>query len=218
MKDEDEGDHNTSHILIEKDSSTIFVERTPGIFLASVRSFLSWACKDDAYAKTYTDPETKKEKAICPVLEVEGLEANTIGGALKNGLLEDVEYVAYREESTLDEEPEITDVRYQTTIEVRKKLSEERAAQFFSTLPKFLRGSDAPKKNERLYVRIKSDNGQIKKTEVDLNNTQILEQMFMHNELVKGFASPLEQRYESIRPDMVQKIKEIAARIKEENS
>lgn len=61
-----------------------------------------------------------------------------------------------------------------------------------------------------MFIRIKADNGQIKRTEVEHNGDEILEQAFVQNELVSDFEEPLTQRYNEHRNDMIEKMTEIA--------
>ena len=65
-----------------------------------------------------------------------------------------------------------------------------------------------------MFVRNKTAAGQIKRTEVPDSDESVLEQAFVHNELINDFGRPLEQRYDGLMDDVVQKILAIPKRLK----
>ena len=82
--------------------------------------------------------------------------------------------------------------------------------QRFGRIGDFLGGFRGGADDTQIFVRIKADNGQIKRTEVHHNGDEILEQAFVQNEIVNDFDPPLTQRYEAFRQDMIQKMLEVA--------
>lgn len=60
---------------------------------------------------------------------------------------------------------------------------------------------------------IKTAAGQLKRTEVMNVEEETLEQAFVHNERISDFNTPLEQRHDGLRNDVVEKILAIPDRL-----
>lgn len=215
-KDEDEGGHYAAHILIRKVSDQhgrhlILIEKVPGIHLSSVKDHLAWVCKNHLYEKEAQD-DNGNSKRFRPVFEIDGHQSRTIREALRTGTLQDIEFISHEEnhEDGLDEDPIIEEVVHEAKWQVKKRVTEDQARTVFGRIGDFLGSFRGGADDTQIFVRIKADNGQIKRTEVHHNGDEIFEQAFIQNEIVSEFDPPLPQRYEAFRQDMIQKMLEVA--------
>ena len=219
-KEEKEGSHYASHILIRKDPDAngrnlILIEKVPGIYLSSIKDHFTWACNHDNYKKT-ADDEEGQIKTFRLHLDVLGHQSKTIREALRTGVLQDIELIRHDENypDGLDEDPIVQEVAHEARFKVKRRVSEDQARTVFEKarnfVPSFRSVQSASADNTQMFVRIKAGNGQIKRTEVNYDSDDILEQAFVQNEFVTDFDQPLTQRYTDFRGDMIQKMLEIA--------
>ena len=218
-KKEEEGSHYASHVLVRKKSDEhgrhlILFERVPGIHLSSIKDHLTWICNDPMYEKKACD-DKGKVKHFHPVFEIHGHQSKTIKEALQNGTLEDIEFVSMVEShgDGLDEESIVNEVVNEARWKIRKVVTEEQARKTFGRAIDFIETFGAGKDQKEMLIRIKTGNGQLKRTQVDLDGEEILEQAFVENEIVNDFDSPLTQRYEVFRDDMIEKIAKIGGKL-----
>lgn len=215
-KEEEEGSHYASHILIKKvpyahGQNLILIEKVPGIFLSSIKDHFTWACNRAEYQKTVEDDDGQP-KSFRPFFEVLGHQSKTIRDALRTGVLQDVELIGHDEnhEDGLDEDPIVREIVHEARFEVKRRVSEDQARTVFGRARDFIRDFRGGAENTQMFVRIKAANGQIKRTEVNYDGEEILEQAFVQNEIVTDFDPPLTQRYQAFRDDMLQKMVEVA--------
>ena len=215
-KEEEEGSHYASHILITKTpdahgQNLILIEKVPGIHLSSIKDHFTWACNRAEYEKTVEDDDGQP-KSFRPYFEVLGHQSKTIRDALQTGVLQDVELIGHDEnhEDGLDEEPIVREVVHEARFEVKRRVSEDEARTVFGRVRDFIRNFRGGADNTQMFVRIKAANGQIKRTKVNYNGEEILEQAFIQNEMVTDFDPPLTQRYLAFRDDMLQKMVQVA--------
>lgn len=215
-KEEEEGSHYASHILIKKTPDAtgrylILIEKVPGIYLSSIKDHFTWACNRADDQKTVEDDDGQP-KSFRPYFEILGHQSKTIRDALRTGVLQDVELIAHEEnhEDGLDEEPVVQEVVHEARFEVKRRVSEDQARTVFQKARDFVRDFRGGADDTQMFVRIKAANGQIKRTEVNFDGDEILEQAFVQNEIVTDFDPPLTQRYEAFRDDMLQKMVEVA--------
>lgn len=217
-KDDNEGSHYSSHILIKMDQDNaghhlILIENVPGISISSVTSHLNWACRDARYNKEVVD--NNNPIPYRPIFEIYGYQSKTIGEALEHGTLKDVELIGRRVnyDDGLDEDPIIEEVAQELRLTVNRNIGRDDAQQFFARLVENIRRHFREDDGAQVFVRIKTGDGQIKRTQVDYDGDEILEQMFVQNEVVSGFDPPLTQRHEAFRQDMIKKMIEVARRV-----
>jgi DNA-binding Lrp family transcriptional regulator len=215
-KEENEGGHYAAHILIGKTPDQfgrhlILIEKVPGIHISSVKDHFAWACHDPAYEKAVQDDDGNP-KNFRAIFEIDGHQSKTIREALQTGVLQDVEFVSHEENHAdgLDEEPIIQEVVHEARWEVKRRVTEDQARGIFERFGAFLENFHGGADNTHIFVRIKADNGQIKRAEVEHNADEILEQAFVQNEVVSDFAVPLPHRYEDFRDDLLIKMRLIA--------
>lgn len=220
-KDDEEGSHYASHILIKKAPDEagrhlVLIEKVPGIYLSSVKDHFTWACNDEAYVKQVDDPKGVP-KTFRPVFELDGHQSKTVGEALHTGTLQDIEFVAIDEnhDDGLDEVEVIDEVIHEARWNIKRKVSAEQATTLFGRIAGFAETFRGQPDATKVFVRIKAENGQIKRSEVDIAGGEILEQAFVLNEAVTDFEPDLPQRYETFRADMIEKIKVVAERVVE---
>lgn len=218
-KDDDEGSHYASHILIKKNADEagrhlVLIEKVPGIYLTSVKDHFTWVCNDEAYLKQVDDPKGAP-KAFRPVFEMDGHQSKTVGEALQTGTLQDIEFVSIDEnhDDGLDEVAVVEEIVHEARWSIKRKISEEQAATLFGQIAGFAENFREQPDATKVFVRIKAENGQIKRSEIDLAAGEILEQAFVLNEAVTDFEPDLPQRYESFRADMIDKIRAVAERV-----
>lgn len=215
-KEESEGSHYAAHILIRKTPDQhnrylIMIEKVPGVYLSAVKDHLTWICNDQQYYKEVEDDEGNL-KGFRPIFNIEGHQSRTIREALRTGALQDVEFISYEENHPdgLDEEGIIQEVIHEARWEVKRRVTEDQARNIFGSIRDFAQGFRRGDDDTQVFVRIKAENGQIKRTEVQHNGDEILEQAFVQNELVNDFDPPLSQRYDNFRGDMIMKMVEVA--------
>jgi len=215
-KEEDEGGHYASHIMIQKTADPcgrhlILIEKVPGIYLSSVKDHFAWACRDPHYEKVAQDDDGADVRFRAS-FDVDGYQSKTIREALKTGVLQDVEFISHEENfpDGLDEDGIIQEVEHEARWKVKRRVNEEQAKSIFKRIPDFIKGLKGGAAHTQIFVRIKADNGQIKRTEVRHNGEEILEQAFVQNEIVTDFDPPLTQRYEKFRDDMIKKMTDLA--------
>ncbi|WP_143103468.1 hypothetical protein [Albimonas pacifica] len=218
-KELNEGSHYAAHVLIKKSPDKtgrhlILIEKVPGLHLSSVKDHLTWIFKNPLYEKSAKDDDGK-DKSFRPVFEIEGHQSKTIREALRTGVLQDIEFISYEEnhDDGLDEDPIIEDVVHEARWEVKKKVTEDQAKTVFTKVGDFFKKFRDGDGERQIFVRIKADNGQIRRTEVHHNGDEILEQAFVQNEIVSDFDPPLPPRYEDFRQDMIRKMVEVAKNV-----
>jgi hypothetical protein len=218
-KQEDEGGHYTAHILIRKETNSyghhlILIEKVPGINISSLKDHLGWICRDNDFEKSYVD-SNNTVKTCHPIFEIDGHQSKTIREALRTGELKDVEFIKHEEnfEDGLDEDSVLKEVIREAKLGVGRKVSDEEATKFFNiTVPKFF--NDFKQSDEaELFVRIKTSSGQIKRTLIETDKEEFLEQAFIQNEIVNNFSELLPQRHRLLRNDMIVKMIEIVKNI-----
>lgn len=206
-KAEEEGGLYSSHIMIRKAPDNngrhpILIEKVPGVHLNSLKDYLAWVCNAPQYNKV-ADDDSGSPKPYRPVFQIDGYQSRTIGDAIARGILKDVEFISVEEENVdgLDEDPLIEEVVHEAKWTINKKVPENKIDQLFE----MLRGR-RPTDEARMFVRIKTESGQIKTTEIDPDDDQMLEAAFIQNEVIAEFEVPLGSRHAEIRADVVQKM------------
>ena len=220
-KRENEGGHFSAHIIIKKSQSQngghlILIERVPGIYLGSVREHFAWLSKDARLLKTYNI--NGKELQSRGIFEIDGYTSNTIRDALATGVLQDIEFVKTTSvhEDGLDEDPIIKEELWEAKWTIKEKVSEEQAESVFGKMRQFFRNFRNDDDDAHMFVRIKTAAGQIRRTEVPDDDSAVLEQAFVHNEIIRDFNEPLAQRHKEPRDDVIAKMLDIPARIERE--
>jgi hypothetical protein len=213
-KNDNEGNHYNGHILIRKKADSngnhlILVEKVPGIYFSILKEYFGWVCRDDRFKKSYKDEEGI-DKTCTPIFEIDGHQSKTIREALQGGKLHDVEFVKHEKDCLLDEDTLIKDVIHHAKWDVKREVSEEEAKKIFSMIRPFLNNFTKKSEDTQTFVRIKTVSGQINRTSIDVERDEILEQVFIQNEIVKDFNENLNQRHDALRQDMIRKMAEIA--------
>lgn len=215
-----EGGHYTAHVAMSKAPLTknsghlLLAEKVPGVHLASIKDHLTWLTNDPRLQKAYQD-DKGQDRISAPVLEVDGYESGTIGDALRGGTLQDIEFVQLveRHEDGLDEDSVVRQSVHEARWDVKQQVSADQAKSVFSKARAFLRSRfrHKPTADAKMFIRIKTAEGQIRRTEVDENDENILGQAFIRNEIVKDFDTALAQRHDGLRDDMIKKMSAIAS-------
>jgi len=215
-KEEDEGGHYAAHVMVKKTANQhgqhlILIEKVPGIYLSSVKAHFGWVCNSVRYEKEAQDDDGDI-KRFKPVYEIDGHQSKTIREALRRGTLQDIEFISHGEnhDDGLDEDPIVQEEVHEMRWEVKRRVTEDQARTVFDRIGGALERFRGDRDNAQMFVRIKTSNGQIKRTEIQHNGDEILEQAFVQNELVNEFDPPLTQRYEAMRKDMIEKMTVVA--------
>lgn len=184
-KEEDEGGHYAAHILIKKTPDQYgrhlnLIEKVPGIYLSSVKNHFAWACRDNRYMKE-ADADDGTQKQFKPSFDIDGHQSKTIREALRTGVLQDVEFITHdaNHPDGLDEDGIIEEIAHEARWKIKKRVNDDQARGIFQRVPDFIRDLRGGADNTQIFVRIKADNGQIKRTEVEHNGEEILEQAFV---------------------------------------
>ncbi len=226
-KRETEGSHYAAHVAISKTPLTndtghlLLAEKVPGIHLSSLKDHFAWLCRDDSLQKDYEDDGGKHRKASA-VFEVDGYQSGTIRDALRTGTLQDIEFIQSVEghEDGLDENSVVRQIVREAKWDVKAKVTEEQARSVFEKARAHWRGDfrkPSPEAEAKMFIRIKTDAGQIRRAAVDEDDENILDQAFVQNEFVGNFETPLSQRHDTLRDDMVRKMQKIIKQISDRN-
>ncbi|MDO5758793.1 MAG: hypothetical protein Q4P24_15155, partial [Rhodobacterales bacterium] len=174
--------------------------------IPSIKDHFTWACNRVEYQKSVEDDDGES-KSFRPHFKVLGHQSKTIREALRTGVLQDVELIGHDEnhEDGLDEDPIVREVVHEARFEVKRRVTDDQARTVFGRARDFIRDFWGGADDTQMFVRIKAANGQIKRTEVNYDREEILEQAFVQNEIVTDFDRPLTQRYEAFRDDMLHK-------------
>lgn len=223
-KREHEGGYYTAHVAISKLPLTknaghlLLVERVPGIHLASLKDHFTWLSKDERLQNVYQD-DKGNDRVSLAVFEIDGYESGTIRDALQGGTLQDIEFVqpVERHEDGLDEDSVVRQSVHEARWDVKRQVSVDEAQSVFTKARDFLRGrfrKVGGGAEAKMFIRIKTGAGQIRRTEVDEHDENVLEQAFVQNEFVGDFDVPLAQRHEGLRDDMIKKMAKIASELR----
>lgn len=225
-KRKNEGSHYTAHLAISKSPHSndtghlLLAEKVPGVHLGSIKDHLTWLCKDERLQKLYKD-QNGKGRNVTGVFEVDGYQSGTIHDALNTGTLQDIEFIEILEryDDGLDEDSVVRQVVHEAKWDVKKKVNEDEAKEVFKSMRNFFHSKFRQNQDSdaRMFVRIKTTAGQIRRTQVDEHRENILEQAFVQNEYVGDFDTPLTQRHDRLRDDMISKISGIAKQLGERN-
>lgn len=211
-KEENEGGQYSAHILVKKapfqnGNHLIYIEKVPNVYLNAVSDYLTWVCREEQFHKT-VETEEGKNRSYRPIVEVLGYQSTTLRQALQTGVFEDMEVVSdVHYAQGVDEDPLIRQETSNIKLSVHKWVSEDQAKSIFGQVKD--RFSDR-ERQPKFFVRVKSSAGQVKRTQVNLQDADDLEPVldcpFVLNEKIEGFSSPLGQRHQAIRADVVQKM------------
>jgi hypothetical protein len=220
-KEEDEGGHYSSHILIRRQPDEhgchlILIEKVPGIQISSVKDHMAWICNDPAFTKEVQDDDGKS-KSFRAIFEINGHQSKTIREALQTGILQDIEFVSQEEihPDGLDEDGIVQEIIHEAKWQVKRRVTEEQARSLFDRIGNFVRDFQGGQDHTHVFVRIKADNSQIKRSEIAQNADEILEQAFVLNEIITDFEIPLNSRHDDFRDDIIQKMMSLAANVEE---
>ncbi|MBY5977257.1 hypothetical protein KUV39_11435 [Phaeobacter italicus] len=211
-KGENEGVPFSSHIAIRSTPEAngnymVLVERTSGIHLKSLENYLRWLLKDDNF-KIQFENEDRQQRTAYGVVELLGYKSKLMRDVLRTGSLQDVEFVKEEEYHIgTDENPIRSEQLLSAKFKLQRTVTEQEGRSLFNRLTTWAQ-TNGYEEGAKMLVRIKTEFGQVKQTEVDPDG-DILTSFFVANEQVAGFDDPLPQFYGTPRSDMFQKIESI---------
>ncbi|MCK5385458.1 MAG: hypothetical protein KAJ29_07740, partial [Alphaproteobacteria bacterium] len=189
---------NNGHLML--------IERAPGFNISQVERYLRFLFKEGA-TKTYN--REGEDVVYRPLFEIVGYQSNTLREAIVNNTLQDIEFVRYNGVTDgLDEYGYIQEQVTRAKLIVQRGIETDTEDSFIDDVMNRFRHGDF----DEMYVRIKTQNNQIKTTAVDTEREDILSQYFICNEYIEAFDEPLENACLIIRVDMVQKLREVATK------
>jgi len=188
----------------------------PGIYLSSVGEHFNWICKHSDYEKEVVDDNVHAKRSR-PIFKIDGYQSRTIRDALRTGTLQDIEFVSHEEDypDGLDEVSIVREIIHETQWNIKRKVTEDEARSLFGRLRNFVKTLKGGREHTKIFIRIKTDSGQIKRSEIEHDGDGILEQAFVQNEMVSDFEQPLPQKYDCIRQDMIEKMLVLAEKFGE---
>lgn len=215
VKTEDEGNPFSAHILINEkklkhDTHSMVIERVPGLSTSVIRRYLRKIFNDKQYMKTY-EGKNKNFIPYYPLFQINGHPSNTIRHALSDGILKDIELVSFNVKNDgFDEIDYIQEVKQKTTLIIKRGIETNTDDGWMENIIKKCRKEN----RQDMFIRIETKDKKIKQTrvntDIDLKKESILDQFFIHNEIVNDFTPSLEQSHEEIRYDLVENMIEIA--------
>lgn len=205
-KEENEGNATTAHILINKSTTytapyhLALIEKATGLTINIIERYLTFLLNDKSYMNAYY--KDGEQKLYRPIFEILGHQSNTIRRALETGIVQDVEFILHKKKSGgFDEYDFIKEEKEEVQLLLQQKME----PNGFSDFVRALKNKPNLSKFEHMFIRIKDDEGIVKRTEID-PDSDFLEDAFIQTELLKDFESTLEQAHASIRTDMLSKM------------
>ena len=212
-KEKEEGNALTSHIIIRESPLENYhltlIEKVSGLSLNMISRYLNYLFKQSNYIKEYTN-KNKQIKKYRPIFEFCGYQSNTIRKALESGTLEDIEFISHETvDDGFDEAQYIREKKQKTTLLVKPGIETDTADSLLTNMVNKFRSE----KHEKMFIKIKNQNGSSKTTEVNteinLETESVLDQVFVRTEIINNFSPPLEQAHSAIRNDLAQKMIDI---------
>ena len=220
MTSENEASRYSAHVLIkvEPDASgdhMILIERVPGIYVASVKNHLNWIFSNEKYCRTI-DQEKRKPKVLRMAVSVLGYESTTVSQAIESGVLENIQIFGKKIESRgLDNEPFRRDIECGLKVMFDQKVPKNKMSALVAYIKRLRDEQSQELQDVRVRVKILSNDGQHKTAEIANDIQESFEQAFVRNEIVEGFGNrPLTQSYDGFRDDLVEKMIEVADRVR----
>lgn len=139
-KENDEGQHFCSHILISQDFDKsgrhrIFVEKVPGINFTSLRAQFNFVFKNDKFMKIHSGKEYR-----C-LVEIDGFQSNTLREAMIGGIVQDIKFIGTQKaDFGLDEVDVIREVTMDVCWDIRARLDGNAATKLLTKAIDFMSG------------------------------------------------------------------------------
>lgn len=216
-KEEEEGNALTSHLLIKESPLDNYhltlIEKVNGLSINTISRYLNYLFKQSTHLKEYPN-KSQHLKKYRPIFEFCGYQSNTIRKALESGTLEDIEFFSHEiVNDGLDEENYIQEKKQKITLVVKPGIETNTVDSLLRKMVNKFR----TEKHEKMFIKIKNLNCSTKTTEIntdiDLETESVLDQVFVHTEIISNFSQPLEQAHSEIRDDLVQKMLNIAQKL-----
>lgn len=226
-KHDNEGSHFCSHVLIALNPDPvgrhlILLEKVPGVSFTTLKAHFNWLLNQPRAARTLdVDGEPKTYRGV---VEIDSYQSTTLSAAMTSGTVMDMTFVGNQMlDQGVDEQPLVREKSRQVRWEIGRRVDNAGALALLRDGIDFARGwEDVEHDSKQLLVRIKSHDGQIKTAAVAAEAEAVadaaqeaLEGAFCLNERIANFDVPLTQRYDNIRDDVVEKLKERAAHVGE---
>lgn len=214
-KEEDEGNPFSSHILIHEktlksNNHLMLIEKVPGLSTSVIKRYFRHLFSNSQYIKSYRN-RNYKNITYYPLFEIDGHQSKTIRDALSSGVLQDIEFVSFKTRNDgFDEKRYIQEIKENTKLIIKRGIETNTDDSWIDSIINRFR----KEYHKDIFIRIKTDDKVIKTTQIDasidLEKKSVLDQYFIHNEIVANFNEPLEQSHDSIRDDLVNKMIGIA--------
>jgi len=150
-----------------------------------------------------------ERKLYRPIFEIMGHQSSTLRSSLMTGIVQDIELVCYeRKDAGFDEYSYVKEEKEERQLVLQDAMKPNALVNFVNGL----KGDQNYSKYDHMFIRIKDDEGKIKRTKID-PDTDFLENAFVQTEILRDFDKPLEQACDSIRSDILSKMFKIACRI-----
>lgn len=209
-----ESDLYSSHVLVRQEPDDmgrhlVLIEKVPGVYLATVKAHFGWA-RDNAQK----EPQPKTH---LPVFELDGHQSTTVREALNRGTLKDIELVRVEKQYNdgIDEESSgIGESIQSVSLKPIKNASRGQIHGMLNSIRTFRDRHFEAGSDTQTYIRIKTDDGQIKRSEI--HNTEreaVLEEAFVQNEKLSGFEFDLKTTYIKPSIEMAKKLIELGSRL-----
>ena len=203
----------SSHILVRKEPDDakrhlVLIEKVPGVYLSSVKAHFGWAfhsVQDDCQPRTHL-----------PVFELDGYQSMTVREALAKGTLQNLEFIRVIKNYSdgLDEDAAGVDELVQSaSLKAKTDVTGKQAREMLKRIRTIKDQQFEGDSETQVYVRIKTGDGQSRRSEIRNDDDSVLEEAFVHNERVGGFAEPLPTTYTKSRKEMIHKLAKIGDRL-----
>ena len=209
-----EGGLYSSHVIVHKEPDyagrhLVLIEKVPGVHLSSTKAHFGWA---SSVTQEQDQPRTQ-----FPVLELDGYQSITVREALDTGRLRDIELVKVVKDydDGIDEEASGVDELIQSAVlKARNDASKRQIHGMLGRIRAFKNTHFGENSDTQTYIRIKTGDGQTRRAEIhNTDRDAVLEEAFVHNELVRNFEFPLRTTYMEPLAEMERKLVEIGDRL-----
>ena len=213
-KQPSEGGLYSSHVLVRTEPDDagrhlVLIEKVPGVYLSSVKAHFGWA--------SHITKGTDQPRTHLPVIELDGFQSITIKEALDTGRLRDIEFVKVVKDygDGIDEEASGVDELIQSAVlKARNDASRGQVHGMLGRIRAFKNSHFGENTDTQTYIRIKTGDGQTRRAEIhNTDRDAVLEEAFVHNELVNDFSYDLRTTYTEPLTEMASKLKKIGEQL-----
>ena len=149
---------------------------------------------------------------LLSVFELDGYQSTTVRDALDKGTLQNLEFIKVIKNYSggIDEDASGVDEFVQSArLRAKKQVTGAQAHGILKRIGMIKNRHFGGDSETQVYIRIRTGDGQIRRFEIHHTDDAVLEETFVHNEMVSGFKELLKSMYAEPLMEMVHKLTRI---------